>query len=73
MKNTQQFAIHDQEWASELQKSLEAYMMGLHDEELETESGEPYCGCSDCENRELLTFISPRVIQGFLDKKISLL
>ena len=76
------FEIRDPEWATDLQKTLEEYMMGLYDSidadegtpEAEaaekTESGLPFCGCSVCEGREILSFIAPRVVRGYLDKKI---
>lgn len=75
--STHKFEIIDADWASELQKGLEGYMMGLYDsidneEEIATESGAPFCGCSDCENRELLTYMAPRIIKGYMDKKIDL-
>jgi hypothetical protein len=35
-----------------------------------TESGLPFCACNDCESREILSYIAPRVIKGYLDKKI---
>ena len=76
------FEIRDGEWARELQTSLEEYMSGLYDsvdaEEgtpefekgIETESGIPFCACNVCEGREILSFIAPRVIRGYLDGKI---
>lgn len=76
------FEIRDPEWAKNLQLGLEEYMAGLYDsvdaeegtEEyqkgLETESGIPFCACNVCEGRELLSYIAPRVIRGYLDNKI---
>ena len=82
MTKPMKFEIRDPEWAEEIQKGLEQYMMGLYesidaDDETpeaeqanETESGIPFCGCSVCEGREILSFVSPRIIKGYLDKKI---
>jgi len=71
------FQILDPEWAEKLQRGLEEYMMSLYasvdeDADVETESGAPYCGCSDCENRELLSYMAPRIIKGYQDSKITL-
>lgn len=35
-----------------------------------TESGIPFCACNVCESREILSFIAPRVIKGYIDGKI---
>lgn len=76
------FEIRDGEWATDLQNGLEEYMSGLYEsvdaEEgtpeyekgQETESGIPFCACNICEGREILSYIAPRVIQGYLDGKI---
>ena len=76
------FEIRDPEWAQNLQTGLEEYMNGLYEsvdaEEgtpefekgTETESGIPFCACNVCEGREILSFVAPRVIKGYLDKKI---
>ena len=76
------FEIRDGHWAQELQKSLEEYMDGLYEsvdaeegtpeaeKANQTESGIPFCACSVCEGRELLSFMAPRIIRGYLDGKI---
>lgn len=71
------FEIRDPKWAEEIQSGLEEYMMSLYDsvdaengEEVETESGLPYCACNVCEYREILSFVAPRIIKGYLDQKI---
>lgn len=76
------FEIRDGDWATELQKGLEEYMDSLYssvdaeegtpEAELanNTESGIPFCACNVCEGREILSFIAPRVIRGYLDGKI---
>jgi hypothetical protein len=75
------FDYVDEEWAHELEVSLEEYMEQLsallYDEDevakdFETVSGEGYCGCSICEIREILSFVIPRAIQGYLDGKVVL-
>ena len=74
------FQIADPEWAANLQTDLEQYMMGLYDSvdaepdspeaDPHTESGIPFCGCNVCEGREILSFLSPRIIKGYLENKI---
>ena len=71
------FYINDPEWASELQRNLDDYMMRLYDglesgEDVETVSGQPFCECSDCHWREVLAFVAPIIMQGQLDGKIEL-
>lgn len=34
----------------------------LDDQDIDTESGQPYCGCDTCEVRELLAYITPRLV-----------
>lgn len=82
MTNAMKFEIRDGAWATDLQNGLEEYMSGLYDsvdaEEgtpefekgVETESGVPFCACNVCEGREILSYIAPRVIRGYLDGKI---
>jgi hypothetical protein len=82
MNNPMKFEIRDPEWAVNLQKGLEEYMSGLyesvdaeegtpeHEKGVETESGIPFCACNVCEGREILSFIAPRVIHGYLQNKI---
>ena len=82
MTNAMKFEIRDPQWATELQKGLEEYMSGLyesvdaeegtpeHEKGIETESGIPFCACNVCEGREILSFIAPRVIHGYLQNKI---
>jgi hypothetical protein len=75
--STHKFEVLDPEWAANLQRGLGDYMTTLYDsidsgEEVETESGAPYCGCNDCEDRELLTYMAPRIIVGYQQKKIDL-
>ncbi len=77
------FEIVDQEWASSLQHDLDNYMFELYDQidsdeddqdsEFETESGIPFCGCNVCEGREILSFVTPRIIKGFLDQKVNII
>lgn len=78
------FSIIDEEWAHNMQVGLEEYMMALYDsaeslegddpewEDFETESGISFCGCNVCEYREILSYIAPRVIRAYLEKKIIL-
>jgi len=76
------FEIRDPEWARKLQEGLEEYMGSLYEalEEPETdenrkvltktESGVPFTASPTCEGREILAFVAPRVVKGYLDKKI---
>jgi hypothetical protein len=82
MTKPMKFEIRDPEWAQDLQNSLDEYMGRLYDSvdaeegtpeaEManETESGIPFCACNVCEGREILSFVAPRIIRGYLDKKI---
>jgi hypothetical protein len=76
--------ILDPEWASELQIDLQEYLMCLYDsvdaEEgtieyergIDTASGQPFCGCDVCQGREILSFLSGKIIKGYESKKIAL-
>lgn len=80
MRDFMRFEIRDPEWATNLQTDLEEYMMKMYDSldaeegspeaDPHTESGIPFCGCNVCEGREILSFLSPRIIKGYLDGKI---
>lgn len=86
-ENTPLFEIRDAEWAQELQHGLNEYMASLYDaidaedeDAFEydnaadnTESGISFCGCYVCEGREILSYVTPRIIQGFLDKKVDII
>jgi hypothetical protein len=80
------FEIRDAEWAQELQHGLEEYLMSLYDAVYaddasgdfedaadNTESGISFCGCNVCEGREILSYVTPRIIQGFLDGKVDII
>jgi hypothetical protein len=72
------FVINDVIWASEFQKHLDEYMMVVQEsvdseDDVETISGQPYCGCMDCYWREVLFFTAPRIMRAQLEKKIELL
>lgn len=76
------FEVRDPEWARDLQTGLEEYMEKLYESvdadegtpEAEagnnTESGIPFCACNVCESREILSYLAPRIIKGYLDAKI---
>ena len=74
------FVINDQDWAHQLEKGVEEYTDMLFeamwessdDEIVETLSGEPFCGCSQCLWREALFFIVPKLIRGYEEGKIEL-
>jgi hypothetical protein len=86
--NNPSFEIRDQGWAESLQQGLERYMDSLYDAVYEedegsyehpdnaadnTESGISFCGCNVCHGREILSYITPRIIQGFLDGKVDII
>ena len=69
------------EWSTNLQAELDEYMGRLiswyidneeEGEEPETISGQPFCGCDTCYWREYLAFTAPKIIEGYLAKKIEL-
>jgi hypothetical protein len=74
------FGILDGQWGEEFQKGFEEYMESLYnsvdaegeESDVTTESGEIFCACNVCEVREILFYVTPRVIQAFLDEKIEL-
>ena len=71
------FIIKDEKWAEKLQDGLEMYLMLCQDsvdenEEIETLSGEPYCGCNVCYFREVLFFVAPKIMKGQNEQKIEL-
>jgi hypothetical protein len=80
----EKFEILDRVWASELQIDLNEYMLRLYEslegdegseaEEwgINTESGQPFCGCDVCEGREILSFLTGRIIKGYKESKIQL-
>lgn len=82
MTKPMKFEIRDPQWAQDLQNGLDEYMSGLYEsvdaeegtpeaeKANETESGIPFCACNVCEGREILSYVAPRVIRGYLDKKI---
>lgn len=71
------FYIEDPAWASNLQRNLAEYMDTMQNSvyeetDVETESGQPYCGCDDCFWREVLSYAVTRIITGYNEGKISL-
>lgn len=64
--------VHDDEaWAKSLEEDFETYIFACMDavdsevDEFETVSGQPYCGCSTCYNREVIMFLMPRIIDAY--------
>jgi len=75
------FQINDHEWAETVQKELNEYIDILQSwfvygeeegEEPETISGFLYCGCETCYWREVLAFVSPRIMNAQNSKQIEL-
>lgn len=44
-----------------------------YDPLIETESGIAFCGCNTCETREMLAYATPRIIDGYLTRKVNLI
>jgi hypothetical protein len=70
------FEILDVEWAKKLEVGLEEYLMSLLEsvdsgEDIDTESGIPYCGCDVCHTRETISYLTPRIIEGFTSQKVT--
>jgi hypothetical protein len=66
--------VHDDEaWAKKLEEEFETYIYACQDsvdqeldnEEFETVSGQPYCGCSTCYNREIIMWLTPHIIDAY--------
>jgi hypothetical protein len=77
------FYIEDVEWAQGLERGLTDYMDTLwqafwneqedgEDVDIVTESGIYFCGNDCCVNRETLFYVTPRIIQGYIDGKVKL-
>lgn len=57
-------------WAMKLQADLEEYMDACvdsvdGDEEIETVSEEPFCGCNVCYYREIIMWLVPEIIDAY--------
>ena len=39
---------------------------------VETESGIVFCGCNVCQYRETLAYVTPRIIEGYLERKVNI-
>lgn len=81
--SSMKFVIEDTAWAESLEREFEDYLGECYNQvdefledgqesAFETESGTPYCGCSDCHTREIMVFLTPRIIQAYKDGKVSL-
>jgi hypothetical protein len=80
MREFMRFEIRDPEWFQDLQDDLEEYMgslyesvnaeKGIPEASPPTASGLPFCSCNVCEGREIVSFIAPRVVKGYLDGKL---
>jgi hypothetical protein len=77
---TKGFVINDVEWAQELERAYEQYMLDCFDsmdaddsdEPFETLSGELFCGCETCQTRETLFFFTPRLLKAANEGKVEL-
>jgi hypothetical protein len=73
-----QFVLNDIKWSQELENEYQEYMWqcessidGEEEEGFVTLSGEPFCGCDTCYSREQLFFLTPRIIAGYKEGKVS--
>jgi len=76
-KYKQEFYIEDEAWAKELEQGVVEYMDSLfnalyEDEDIETRSGQVFCGCDTCFWREALVFVTPILLRGHKEKKVVL-
>jgi hypothetical protein len=71
------FQVRNPDWALDLQRGLDSYMQVLYDgidfaeDRIETLTGEPFCGCNDCEYREMLAHVVPRIVAGLVDRSLT--
>lgn len=71
------FIINDVIWAETLQRELEEYRMELYisideEQDIDTESGQPFCGCETCDIREILAYATPRILKAAQEGKVEL-
>lgn len=69
------FEIKDEAWAKHLEAGLSDYIDSLiyeYDNDPETESGLPFCGCDTCYWREVLVYVTPRILQGASEDRLAL-
>jgi len=63
--------VSNRAWAQELQASVADYMdmlvLGVQEsgETIETVTSALYCGCDTCYWREVLAYLTPRIIEGY--------
>lgn len=85
MSSPSKFVIKDEAWSQDISQKFSDYMencselifcpeLPLDEPEstFQTESGEPYCGCSDCDTREVLFFLIPRILEAYKEGKVDL-
>ena len=65
------FEIVDQAWATGLQAGVADYVDTLifgvdapEDQEPDTITGIPFCGCDVCYWREVLAYVTPRILEA---------
>jgi hypothetical protein len=57
------------DWENDVDGFLENFMPPAS---TVTATGYYFCGCRNCETREYISFLIPRIIQGYLDGKLKL-
>jgi hypothetical protein len=71
--------VFGEEWGEAFTEAMRDYVnlleVALEDEteaEIETLSGEPFCGCQDCYEREVYLMATKLVIEGYEAGKVHL-
>jgi hypothetical protein len=83
--NKENFSITDFQWSQDLENEFTTYMANCEsqidrsfydeegielEEDFETLSGQPFCGCSTCYVREELFFLIPRILEAYKNGQI---
>ena len=78
--NNEEFNIVDFHWSQELEDEYTTYMANCEstidsdfyeeNNDFQTLSGQPFCGCDVCYTREQLFFLVPRIIDAYKTGKI---
>lgn len=63
---------YDSKWAMIVEQTLKMHLMNMaeivmDDADHETPSGFPFCGCEECEVREILALLVPIIVQATND------
>lgn len=72
-----EFSLPDELWSKDLEQGVMRYTDSLYesvyeDISVDTLTGELFCGCDTCFWRETLSYLVPRIIEGYKNGKIIL-